>query len=312
MSASSLFFANRTVVIATMHRKEQVIAPLLTSALAVKTLVPPDFNTDDFGTFTRDIDRPADQLTTARLKATAALELTGETLAVASEGSFGPHPQIPFAACDRELVLLCDRHHQLEIVGEVLSTETNHNAQMIRSVEEALTFAKSAGFPDHGMVIMKAASDRHTSRSSESLFESSSDIPPNFPPNFPKEVIEKGINHEADLIAAVNKALSQSLEHRAYIETDMRALYNPTRMKVIAQATQNLIQKIEQSCPQCGFPGFCVVQRRPGLPCGFCGAATLLTLSVLYRCGHCQFQQSQMFPDSLQFADPGCCSLCNP
>jgi hypothetical protein len=36
---------------------------------------------------------------------------------IASEGSFGPHPSLPFAALDRELVLLIDRETGLELVG---------------------------------------------------------------------------------------------------------------------------------------------------------------------------------------------------
>lgn len=287
-SASSLFFANRTVVIATMHRKEQAIAPLLSAALGVKTRVPEHFDTDALGTFTREVDRPADQLTTARLKAEAALDLTGETLAIASEGSFGPHPQIPFVACDRELVLLCDRTYSLEIIGEHISTETNYRSQTIHSVAEALTFAQAVGFPEHGIIVMPFA-DRNS-----------------------KEAVAKGIITVAALKDAVARVLSLSAERKAHIETDMRALYNPTRMKAIAQATQDLIQKIQQLCPQCHFPGFSIVQRRPGLACQLCGSPTLLTLSVLYRCQHCQFQQSQSFPDAIQFADPMRCFYCNP
>ena len=286
MSASSTFFANRTVVIATMHRKEQAIAPLLSAALGVDTKVPANFNTDAFGTFTRETKRPADQLATARLKAEAALDLTGETLAVASEGSFGPHPQIPLVGCDRELVLLRDRQHQLEIVGEIVSTETNHRGQTIHSVEEALAFAKSAGFPEHGMVIMSASAQQ------------------------PEGAVAKGIITEPALAAAVAQTLNQSPEGKAHIETDMRALYNPTRMRAIAQATQDLIRKIQQLCPNCQFPGFSIVQSRPGLPCSLCGAATLLTLAVVYQCQHCQFQQVQSFPS--RFADPANCFCCNP
>ena len=281
-------FANRTVVIATMHRKEQVIAPLLSAALGVKTRVPEHFDTDALGTFTRDVDRPADQLTTARLKAEAALDLTGETLAIASEGSFGPHPQIPFVACDRELVMLCDRTHSLEIVGEHISTETNYRSQTIGGLAEALTFAQSVGFPEHGLVVMPVA-DRN-----------------------PKEALAKGMTTAADLKEAVARVLSLSAERKAHVETDMRALYNPTRMKAIAQATQDLIQKVQQPCPQCHFPGFSIVQRHPGLPCQLCGAPTLLTHSVLYHCQHCQFQQSQFFPDAIRFADPMHCFYCNP
>lgn len=291
MSVSS-FFADRVAVIATMHRKEDAIAPLIESALGVKTKVPQGFNTDRLGTFTRDIQRPADQLATARLKAEAALELTGESLAIANEGSFGPHPQIPFAACDRELVLLLDTQHQLEIVGEALSTQTNFQGQTIHSVQAALEFAQTVGFPEHGLVVMDSNQPLATTPHSNT--------------------IAKGIATEAALIEAVTQALDQSSNRQAYIETDMRALYNPTRMQVIAEATTALIQQIEQLCPECGYPGFTVTQRYPGLPCSLCQAATLLTLSVVYRCGHCQFQQTRRFPDGIQFADPTYCMRCNP
>ncbi|MEB3336169.1 MAG: DUF6671 family protein, partial [Leptolyngbyaceae bacterium] len=116
----SLLFADRVAVIATMHHKETVIAPILEQELGVKAIVPQNFDTDALGTFTREIERPADQVSTARLKAEQALDLTGETLAIASEGSFGPHPQMPFVACNREIVLLLDRLNELEIVGQVL------------------------------------------------------------------------------------------------------------------------------------------------------------------------------------------------
>lgn len=288
MAASSSFFADRTVVIATMHRKEQAIAPLIEPALAVKTQVPANFDTDRLGTFTREIQRPADQLTTARLKAQAALTLTGETLAIASEGSFGPHPQIPFVSCDREIVLLWDSQHQLEIVGETLSTQTNHQGQIINSVQAALDFAQKIGFPEHGLVVLDANQ------------------------TFDKTNSAKGITTESELIAAVEAALKASPQQSAHIETDMRALYNPTRMQVIAEATAALIKQIEQHCPQCGYPGFSIVQRLPGLPCRLCNAATLLTLSAIHRCQHCQFQQSDRFPEGIQSADPACCLFCNP
>ncbi len=288
MSATSSFFANRTAVIATMHRKEQAIAPLIETALEVKTLVPSHFDTDKLGTFTRDIQRPADQLTTARLKARAALELTGETLAIASEGSFGPHPQIPFVGCDREIVLLLDSQHQLEIVGETLSTQTNHQGQTIRSVQAALDFAQQVGFPEHGLIVME----------SEQRFEPGKSV--------------KGITTESDLIAAVEATLERSPDGQVHIETDMRALYNPTRMRAIAEATAALIKQIGQHCPECGYPGFSLVQRLPGLPCNLCGAATLLTLTNIYGCQHCQFQQNQRFPEGTRAADPAYCPFCNP
>ncbi|MGF1459883.1 MAG: DUF6671 family protein [Leptolyngbyaceae cyanobacterium] len=281
-------FSGRVAIIATMHHKEQAIAPRLETILNLQPLVPANFNTDALGTFTRDIDRPANQLVTARLKAKAALELTGETLAIASEGSFGPHPQIPFVPCDREIVLLLDLQHTLEIVGQVISTHTNYRAQTVHSLEEAWAFAQAVGFPEHGLVVMAIAEGR------------------------PTTVIAKGITTAPHLETAVSQALSQSSMRAAHLETDMRALYNPTRMQVIAQATDNLLVEIARRCPRCGCPGFREIKRRPGLPCSLCRAPTLLTLAVVYGCQQCQFQQADKFPDGEQFADPGQCLYCNP
>ena len=62
-------FADRVGVLATMHQKEIVIAPLVEQELGVKVVVPENLDTDAFGTFTREIKRPGDQLEAARLKA---------------------------------------------------------------------------------------------------------------------------------------------------------------------------------------------------------------------------------------------------
>lgn len=279
------FFSGRVAVLATMHGKEAAIAPRLETQLGVTVTVPPDFNTDAFGTFTGDIKRPSDQLTTARLKAAAALRQTGESLAIASEGSFGPHPQIPFVACDRELVLLIDHQHQLKIVGECLSTDTNYRSQVIHSPEEALAFGKAVGFPQHGLVVKGGAAN---------------------------QILGKGITKIETLLTLVDQSLNQSPQSKIQIETDMRALYNPTRMKVIAQATEDLIRAITLSCPRCSCPGFSLTQRFPGLPCSLCGTPTLLTLSRLYRCQRCQFEQRFPGDQGFSAADPSYCPYCNP
>jgi hypothetical protein len=74
MQQNSLF-TNRVAVLATMHQKERVIAPILEENLGIKVIVPENFNTDAFGTFTREIKRPGNQIEVARLKAEKALEL---------------------------------------------------------------------------------------------------------------------------------------------------------------------------------------------------------------------------------------------
>lgn len=282
------YFTGRTAVLATMHRKEQAIAPILQEHLGIQVVVPPDFNTDEFGTFTRERERPGTQLATARLKAEKILEQTGATLALASEGSFGPHPGFPMLACDRELVLLLDTVNNLELVGEDVSAETNYQHRTIRSLEEALKFAQTVGFPDHGLIVMTHADTRQV------------------------DEITKGIITPAHLEEAVAQALRRSSTGTIHIETDMRALYNPTRMKAIARATLNLVQAAQRTCPRCDRPGFAAVEYRKGLPCDWCGLPTTLTRSVLYQCSACQFQQEALFPEGVRTADPAQCQYCNP
>jgi hypothetical protein len=287
MTKNSLF-TGRVAVIATMHKKEAAIAPILESELGLQCIVPNNFNTDAFGTFTRDIARPADQIATARLKAKKALEITGETIAIASEGSFAPHPALPFITSNREIVVFIDLLNDLEIVGQEISTETNFNNQSVRTVAEAELFARKIGFPEHGLVVML---DAKSSNSGE---------------------IFKGITTEEKLREIVVFTLSKSLMGKVHIETDMRALYNPTRMQNIAKATRNLISKISQVCPNCACPGFDAIAQRRGLPCGLCHLPTSAIRSVVYQCQKCSFQQEKLFPHGVETADPAQCMYCNP
>ena len=114
-------FSSQTAVLATMHEKERAIAPLFLQELGMTVTVMPNFDSDRFGTFTRDVARPGTQIEAARLKAQAVLAMTGETVAIASEGAFSPHPMLPFSACDREIVLILDQTNGIEIVGQALS-----------------------------------------------------------------------------------------------------------------------------------------------------------------------------------------------
>lgn len=277
---------NRFAVLATMHRKEQVIAPLLEQELGIQIFVPPDLNTDVFGTFTRDVKRLGTQIEAARAKAAKAIELTGETLALASEGSFGPHPVVPYLATNCEIILLLDQSSGLELIGQAFSTATNYCHQLVGSWQEARQFAQKVGFPEHGLVVI----------GDDSLIDGPQ--------------ITKGITCEDQLADAVRVMLRHS--HKVHLETDMRASYNPSRMKVIRQATQDLLRKIAQTCPQCCWPGFDIVERKPGLPCKLCHQPTPLTHSALYSCQHCEFSQEALFPDGRNTADPGECEYCNP
>ncbi|MCU0552596.1 MAG: hypothetical protein MUC48_24965 [Leptolyngbya sp. Prado105] len=265
-------FKHRTAVLATMHGKEQAIAPILAS---IKIIVPDNLDTDQFGTFTREIERAGDQIEAARKKAFKAIEQTGLDLAIASEGSFAPHPAMPMLPANREIVLLLDLAHHLEIVGEAISLETNFSHRNVSNFEQAQEFAKKVGFPDHKLVIIDG------------------------------ETITKGVG-DFEALAQLIKTASKPVQ----IETDMRAMNNPTRMKVISQATEDLAKKLNSKCPNCSIPGFSVAQVKRGLPCGWCSMPTELIAGELYRCQTCGFEQ--LYPTASQVADPMYCSFCNP
>ncbi|MGG6267305.1 DUF6671 family protein [Leptolyngbya sp. AN03gr2] len=265
-------FKDRVAVLATMHRKEEAIAPVLESELGLKVQVPIEFDTDRFGTFTREIARSGDQLEAARRKAFAALELIGGDLAIASEGSFAPHPSFPMLPCNREIVILIDTLNDLEMIGESISTETNFNHRTVSNYDEAYEFALKVGFPEHKLVVID------------------------------QDKILKGIGDFDQLREVVSSG-------KVHVETDMRAMNNPTRMNAIAKATRDLAQKLKQCCPKCSTPGFTVAEIKRGLPCGWCGSPTDLILAEVDRCSKCGFEQERF---SEQKADPMYCPYCNP
>ena len=149
---------SRKLVIATMHGKESVMAPLLEKELGVQCMVSQEFNSDSFGTFSGEVKREKDALDTARMKCYAAMDAAGCDLAVASEGSFGPHPIYFFAKADDEIVLFVDRKHGIEIWARELSTQTNFNGKEVKSTDELMSFVQSAGFPSHAFILRESSS----------------------------------------------------------------------------------------------------------------------------------------------------------
>jgi hypothetical protein len=277
-------FKGRKLVIATKHGKEEVIAPLMRKTLGVRCLVPSDFNSDQFGTFTGDIERRDDPLTVAREKCLLAMELSGCDLAISSEGSFGPHPSLLFGYVDEELVLLVDKKNKIEISYTEMSTKTNFGGMIIENDQELMAFADQAGFPTHALIIRD---------SRDSL-------------NF----LAKGITDQNDLL--VQFRFSKERFSSAFVETDMRAMYNPMRMAVIKLATEKLIAKVKSHCPVCETPGFGVTEAIFGLPCSECGSPTRSTLLHVYTCAQCAFTKQRFYPFGLKTEQPMYCDLCNP
>ena len=146
-------FSGRKLLIATKHEKEKVISPLLEMVFGLKCFVAENFDTDVLGTFTGEVERKDDPITTARNKCLMAMEKENCDLAIASEGSFGAHPSIFFVHADDELLLFIDKKNELKIIARELSTDTNFNGEEIKTEKQLKDFTKQVKFPTHGLIV---------------------------------------------------------------------------------------------------------------------------------------------------------------
>ena len=161
MQASGRPYKNAVAVLATMHGKERAIGPVLEQGLGLRVALAMGLDTDRFGTFSRDIERTGSQLDAARAKIAAGFEYAPYArVGLASEGSFGPHPYIPFLALGRELVLLIDRERGLELTGHYASPETNYGHAVVSDMEAATAFAERSKFPEHGLIVMGCVDEK--------------------------------------------------------------------------------------------------------------------------------------------------------
>jgi ribosomal protein L37E len=277
-------FQNRKLLIATKHGKEKVIAPLLERELGVICFTDSRLDTDVLGTFTGEVERILDPFSAAREKCRLGAEISGSDLVLASEGSFGPHPSLYFISADQEILLLVDLKNKLEIFVAELSTSTNFSGREIHDEEELNAFAEQAGFPEHGLILRK---------SKDSMDD-----------------LHKGIRDSDTLFNVFGALFSQY--GTVYVETDMRAMCNPTRLEVIKKATEKLLQKIASVCPDCGIPGFGITDAEKGLPCSQCGFPTQSVKAHIFTCGSCGFQKTHLYPNQKKVENPQYCHRCNP
>lgn len=280
----SSIYAESRVTLLTRHGKEGVIAPVLEPALGCRVELLTGYDTDLLGTFTRDIPRAGMQLEAARKKARIGMQLSGLPLGLASEGSFGPDPMVGMFPWNLEFLIFLDDERGLEVVG-VAQGKANFSHLLTHDWAAAAACAQQAGFPAHHLVVRPEGEDD------------------------PR--IRKGIATWLELETAFAWALAASASGRVFVETDMRADANPTRMDNIRLAAEDLANKLCSLCPACGTPAFWIVERVADLPCADCGAPTRETRAEIHGCPKCAHREIRERADR-QYADPGRCDSCNP
>jgi len=273
----------RSIAIATMHGKEAVLVPPLQHALAMTPVLCQGLDTDAFGTFVGDIPRTGTALETARRKARAGMQHCRTQLALASEGSFGPHPSVPLLPLAVELVLLLDDATGLEVMAEDISTETNFASVEVQDLAAAQEFAARIGFPEHQLVVTVTGAPEATVR---------------------------GIGEMVRLEAVLAPLLREHGVVR--LQTDMRADRNPTRMRAIGRAGSRLVERLLNRCSMCKWPGFGAVELVRGLPCMACGEPLELVRAVVHGCARCEHRTELPRSDGRTECDPGECQWCNP
>ena len=276
-------------VLATRHGKEAIFAPRL-AAIGVGVEVA-DVDTDRFGTFSGEIERVGSPREVVERKARAAVASSDSsvTIGLASEGSFGPHPVIPFLLSDTELVAWVDVDQDHVVVERASAFSKVPAAVRLGSPRDPAQLPIADLFPDQAAIV-----------SVESEQESEEERS--------RTIIAKGI----DSVDLLTEALADAFDlgfGTVVVEPDLRAHLCPERREVIAAAVDRLVQRLERRCPRCAAPGFGLLRQLPGLRCALCDLPTTEASARVEGCTRCRHEV--VIPISGD-ADPTHCDRCNP
>lgn len=276
------------IILTTKHSKSIAIAPPFFNTLGA-TIIEYVVDTDKLGTFSGEIKREGSALECARKKCEWSLNEISNMVdfAIASEGSFGPHPFIPILPCDQEILYFIDRKRDFHLHLSYITVKTNYRTESVKSLEALHKFAKQTSFPSHALIMRP--NNRET-----------------------KNPIFKGINTYQALKDAFKECIKYSEEGEVWLETDMRAQFNPSRMNAIGELATKLSNRLKTNCPCCNNPGWGQIRCKNGLICRCCGSETELVKSEIFGCVKCDYQEHRDRSDGKTEADPGNCQYCNP
>ena len=276
-------YQSKRASLLTQHGKEKVISKEMLENLGLEILHVDSFDTDLFGTFTRDIPRTGNQYEAAYAKTMKGMELADTRIGLASEGLFTGDPYAALLPWNNEIVLLIDEENEIEISGFSSNYAQSYSALISRDVDIDEHLRK-AFFPSHQLVMRSDHPDSNE--------------------------FKKGIRTREEFDDLFRYFFAKSETGKVFIENDLRAFANPTRMENIRTATLNLIEKISSQCPVCESPGFWVTKLIPGLICDGCGNQTKEIKARVYACQKCSY--SKEIDSKKEFAEPYKCDVCNP
>lgn len=276
-------WAGRTAHLATMHGKEAALAPPLARLAGLEVRRVAGIDTDALGTFSGEVPRAGSVHEAAEAKARLAIEASGGDLGLGSEGAYGPHPQIPFLPHGVETLVLVDAARGLVLTETMEARRPVYDHAQAAGVPALEPFLARTGFPDHAVIVR---------------------------PNTGGPV-RKGLRSRAALARAVEETAAVSADGLAFVQTDMRAHMNPTRMVALATLAERFAARLARPCPACAAPGWGVVRPGPPQPCGWCGGETLVRAGAIEGCVACGHEAAERCVTA-DAADPAQCRACNP
>jgi hypothetical protein len=275
-------YSGRVAALATKHAKDEAIAPIFRDLLGIQVQVV-NIDTDSFGTFTGDIPRTDSPLNTAIAKARAGMTESGHSLGLASEGTIGPDPFMPFFTADIETIVFIDDERGIVVSETIRSTEITAIRETVAPDADLTKLLASADFPRHGLIVR--------------------------PPEPHVAPIAKGITDKTSLLLAIRECASHY--GTAVVESDLRACYSPSRMRNIQECATRLAERIGTPCPECAGPGWGRVEPVRGLPCSACGTYVETAIRAdVFGCPGCPAVRE--VARSQQTVEPRWCPRCNP
>ena len=280
-------YRGKVAALATMHQKEIAIAPTLLEIVGLRLFVPAGIDTDALGTFAGEIPRVGSMGEVATRKARLAMAAANTNVGLASEGTFGPHPAIPFMIAGMELLKLVDDERGIEISESLVTPRIVFQSTTVRPGAELDEYLASSHFSTHGLIAR-----------------------PNKPEN--SGPIIKDILSLNVLNSAIATLARQSADGMVALSNDMRAHRNPTRMLCLSELARKLAERIVNLCPICNCPGFGRSGYVAGLPCSDCGSPTQSSKADTFVCVACEYRETRTRADGKTRESPTYCDACNP
>jgi hypothetical protein len=277
-------YVHKSIALTTKHEKLRLIKLAFDEYIGCE-IFEVNLDTDQLGTFSGEIERAAAPHETAIQKARLGIKETGILLGIASEGSIGPDPVIPFIHSNIEHLVLVD--DELGIVISETYRSFDITAATITAIpgQDLSSFLKKANFPNHALIVR--------------------------PNTQIKSNCIKGVDKLEQLTEAIAKISTLSPDGFAVIESDFRAMHSPSRQKNIGEVAKLLAKRMSQLCPNCQIPGWGRVGYEKGLNCSECELKNPDAIrQEKLGCVKCDHQRlGNVISSTLS---PAQCNFCNP